>query len=133
MDELFELISIHPYEDKRGSLKKILKRSQINVDIEEIYLLYSNENSIRGNHYHKNTDEYFTIVSGTGRIALRGVNGGQSAELTLSSGDNLVLKVPANTAHAFKSQTDQPLIMLAISSREYNELDKDTFMMSILD
>lgn len=132
MNNGFELIRIMPFEDKRGCLKKIVMKSKLMNDIEEVYLLYTNTNNIRGNHYHKETIECFTVISGEAAIALKDLNTGNIEYLTISAEDNLVLKVPVNIVHAFKNQVHQPLIMLAVSSREYNESDNDTFPMSIL-
>lgn len=129
-----EFIHIQPFEDKRGSLKKILMKNQLKKDerIEEVYLLYSEKGSVRGNHYHKKTLEYFIVVKGKVKVALKDLNTGDFEEIYMSSNDNLILKVPPNVVHAFKNEEDQPLIMLAISSKEYNKLDTDTFAMEIL-
>lgn len=134
MEKEYELISIKPFEDKRGSLKKILMKSQLKEDekVEEVYLLYSEKGSVRGNHYHKKTLEYFVVVSGTAKIALKNLDTGILEELYISAENNLVLKVPPHVVHAFKNEEDQPLIILAISSKEYNKLDTDTFAMDIL-
>jgi dTDP-4-dehydrorhamnose 3,5-epimerase-like enzyme len=134
MEKGYELISIKPFEDKRGSLKKILMKSQLkeNENIEEAYLLYSEKGSVRGNHYHEKTLEYFVVVSGIAKIALKNLDTGILEEINISSDSNLVLKVPPHVVHAFKNEEDQPLIMLAISSKEYNKQDTDTFAMEIL-
>jgi len=134
MEKGFELISIQPFEDTRGSLKKIVMKSQLeeNVQIEEVYLLYSEKGSVRGNHYHKKTLEYFVIVSGKAKVALKNLDTGTLEEINISSSDNLILKVPPYVVHAFKNEGDVPLIMLAVSSKEYNKLDTDTFLMEIL-
>jgi dTDP-4-dehydrorhamnose 3,5-epimerase len=134
MEKGFELISIQPFEDKRGSLKKIVMKSQLeeNVQIEEVYLLYSEKGSVRGNHYHKKTLEYFVIVSGKAKVALKNLDTGTLEEINISSSDNLILKVTPYVVHAFKNEGDLPLIMLAVSSKEYNKLDTDTFIMEIL-
>jgi dTDP-4-dehydrorhamnose 3,5-epimerase len=134
MEKGYELISIQPFEDKRGSLKKILMKSQLNKNekIEEVYLLYSDKGSVRGNHYHKKTLEYFVVVSGNAKVALKNINTGILEEFYISSSNNVVLKIPPNVVHAFKNEEDQLLIMLAISSKEYNKLDTDTFVMDIL-
>ncbi|WP_152966092.1 hypothetical protein [Pseudobacteroides cellulosolvens] len=50
----------------------------------------------------------------------------------ISSDDNIIVKVPVNVVHAFKNDTDQPMVMLAVSSREYNPDDDDTYPMVIL-
>ncbi|KNY30018.1 WxcM-like domain-containing protein [Pseudobacteroides cellulosolvens] len=65
MDTRFEFISINPFRDKRGSLKKIAMKSRIGTEIEEVYVLYSNKGAVRGNHYHKETSEYFSVLEGT--------------------------------------------------------------------
>jgi dTDP-4-dehydrorhamnose 3,5-epimerase len=134
MEKGYELISIKPFEDKRGSLKKIIMKSQLkeNEKIEEVYLLYSEKGSIRGNHYHKKTLEYFVVVSGKTKVALKNLNTGTLEELYISAEDNVILKVPPLVVHAFKNEEAQPLIMIAISSKEYNKLDTDTFPMDIL-
>jgi dTDP-4-dehydrorhamnose 3,5-epimerase len=130
----FELITIQPFEDQRGSLNKIIMKSQLkeNEKIEEIYVLYSNKGSVRGNHFHKKTLEYFAVVSGKAKIALMDLDTGILEEINISSSDNLILKVPPNVVHAFKNEEDQPLIMLAVSSKEYNKHDTDTFQVEIL-
>ncbi|MGJ7913608.1 polysaccharide biosynthesis C-terminal domain-containing protein [Neobacillus sp. LXY-1] len=134
MENGYELISVKPFEDKRGSLKKILMESQLkeNEKMEEVYLLYSEKGSVRGNHYHKKTLEYFVIVSGKAKVALKNLETGTLKELYISAEDNVVLKVTPQVVHAFKNEEAQQLIMLAISSKEYNELDTDTFPMDIL-
>ncbi|WP_430510130.1 WxcM-like domain-containing protein [Gottfriedia solisilvae] len=134
MEKGFELISIRPFVDKRGSLKKIVMKSQLAeyIQIEEVYLLYSEKGSVRGNHYHKKTLEYFVIVSGKAKVALKNLETGTLEEINISSSDNLILKVTPYVVHAFKNEGDLPLIMLAVSSKEYNKLDTDTFNMEIL-
>jgi dTDP-4-dehydrorhamnose 3,5-epimerase len=134
MEKGFELIAIQPFKDKRGCLKKVIMKSQLkeNEQIEEAYLLYSEKGSVRGNHYHKKTLEYFVIVSGIAKVALMNLESKRFEEINISSSDNLILKVPPNVVHAFKNVEDLPLIMLAISTREYNKLDTDTFPMEIL-
>lgn len=135
MENGYELIHIQPFEDKRGSLKKILMISQLKEDekIEEIYVLYSNQGSVRGNHYHKKTLEYFSVISGTAKVALKNLDTGAFEEMIMSGGSNVILRVPPNVVHAFKNEEEEPFIMLAISSKEYNKLDTDTFPMEILE
>ncbi|HZG87976.1 WxcM-like domain-containing protein [Paenibacillus sp.] len=130
----FEMIPIQPYEDQRGSLKKIIMKSLLQevAEIQEVYLLYSEKDSVRGNHYHKRTLEYFTVVSGTAKITLMHLDTSTVKEIYVSSHDHLVIKVPPYVAHAFKNEADQPLIMLAVSSKEYDKQDTDTFPMEIM-
>lgn len=132
MDKRFEVITFKPFEDKRGSLKKIAMKSRVGMDIEEVYILYSNKGAIRGNHYHKETVEYFTLVEGTASFSLKDLETGCSETIKLSADDNIIIKVPVNVVHAFKNEEDEPMVMLAVSSREYNPDDTDTYSMVIM-
>lgn len=132
MDTRFEFISINPFRDKRGSLKKIAMKSRIGMDIEEIYVLYSNKGAVRGNHYHKETIEYFTVLEGIAVFSLKDLDTGDSETVKISSDDNIIVKVPVNVVHAFRNDDDKPMVMLAVSSREYNPDDDDTYPMVIL-
>jgi dTDP-4-dehydrorhamnose 3,5-epimerase-like enzyme len=134
MGRLGEFINIDPYQDKRGMLKKIIKKSQLqeSSEVGEVYLLYSNQNSIRGNHYHKKTYEYFTIISGRAKVALKDLSQGICEEFYMSADDNVVLKIPPYMVHAFKNEYINPLIILAVSSKEYSDSDTDTYIEEIL-
>ncbi|MGE5558995.1 MAG: WxcM-like domain-containing protein [Bacillota bacterium] len=135
MKREYEFIRIKPYSDARGILKKIITESRLPKDthIEEVYLLYTNQGAVRGNHYHEKALEYFTVVSGTASIVLKDLETGVTEKVEITSGDNAVLKVPVRTIHSFKNEAEEPLIMLAISTREYDELDNDTYPMRILE
>ena len=128
-----EIINIHPYEDSRGTLKKVLMESQLNSgSIEEVYLLYTSKGSVRGNHYHKKTLEYFAIVSGKASIVLKDLSSDNIQLLKISAEDNKIIKIPPEVIHAFKNEHDEPLIILAISTKEYNKLDTDTYETKIV-
>jgi dTDP-4-dehydrorhamnose 3,5-epimerase len=132
MDKRFEIIRCESFQDKRGSLKKVAMKSHIGMDIEEVYVLNSNSGAVRGNHYHKETVEYFTVVGGTSIFSLKDLETGDTETIKLTSGDNIIIKVPTNVVHAFKNEEDETMVMLAVSSREYNEADTDTYPMVIL-
>ncbi len=128
-----ELTDIMPFEDARGSLKKILMQSRLEAgNIEEVYLIYTGKGAVRGNHYHKITLEYFAVVSGRATIALQNLATETVHKLELLAADNKIIKVPPGVAHAFKNEVEEPLIILAVSTREYDKLDSDTFPFIIL-
>lgn len=127
-----ELILVKPYVDSRGMLLKIFRHSQLREgNVGEIYVLYTNPGCIRGNHYHKLTLEYFAVLSGAASIALKNIDTGDLEMMELTAWDNRILKVPPGIAHALKNETELPLIILAVSTREYDEHDPDTYMAEI--
>ena len=132
--EDIELIKIKPFEDERGSLKKVFKKGFIDMDkkVEEAYVLYSHKGSVRGNHYHKINTEYFFVISGTAKVAVKNIKTGYYDEMEIDYKDNIVIIVPPFTIHAFKNENDKELIILAIATKEYDPLDKDTYKFNIL-
>jgi dTDP-4-dehydrorhamnose 3,5-epimerase len=131
----YEQLKISPYEDYRGQLKKIAKKSMLNEgqEIQEIYVLYSNKGTVRGNHYHELTTELFTVVSGEAKMAFVEINKNNTEIITIKASDNITIKVHPNIVHAFKNELEEPLIILAVSLKEYNPQDTDTFPYIILE
>lgn len=129
MAKKYEIIKINPYQDIRGELKKIFIKSMLSTEktIEEIYVIYTKKGSKRGNHYHRQNIEFFTVIKGTAVIALKDVCGGETEILKVSAGDNIVIKVPENVAHGFRNDGDEELVILAAASKLYYPEDTDTF------
>ena len=129
MANKYEIIKMNPYRDRRGELKKVFVKSMLDAEktIEEIYVLYTNKGSVRGNHYHKQNVEFFTVLKGTAVIALKDVEGGEVEILKVSAGDDIVVKVPGNVAHGFRNDEDEDLVILAAASRLYAPEDTDTY------
>lgn len=132
--EGIELIKIEPFADERGLLKKVFKKSffDINSQAEEAYVLYSHKGSVRGNHYHKINTECFFIISGTAKVAIQNIKTGYYHEMEVDYKDNILIKVHPFMAHAFKNEKDEELIILAVATKQYDPLDKDTYKLDIL-
>jgi dTDP-4-dehydrorhamnose 3,5-epimerase len=124
----WETMNITSFEDARGSLKKVFQQNRLEGDyVREVYLLYTRRGGVRGNHYHRVTLEYFTVVSGRARVFLQDLPGGPVRQYTVDGADNQVIKVPPGVAHAFRNDGEEPLVLLALSTREYDPKDPDTF------
>lgn len=130
----YEIIKIKPYADYRGELKKVFTRYMLEAEqaVEEIYVLYTNKGSVRGNHYHKNNIEFFSVLKGTATIALKGIEDDEADFLRISAEDDVVLKVPENVGHGFRNDDDEALVILAAASRLYEPDDSDTYAMKLL-
>ncbi len=134
MANKYEITKINPYKDIRGELKKVFIKTMLSTEksIEEIYVLHTKKGSVRGNHYHRQNVEFFTVIKGTAIIALKDVEEGEAEILTVSAGDNIVIKVPENVAHGFRNDEDEDLVILAAASKLYDSEDTDTFSYQLL-
>lgn len=103
-----------------------------NKTIEEIYVLYTNKDCIRGNHYHKQNVEFFTVIKGTATIAVKDLEKDETEVYRVSAEDNIVIKVPENVAHGFRNDDEEELVILAAASRQYDSGDTDTYAFQLL-
>ena len=134
MKSRYEVITISPYKDGRGELKKVFTMDMLGADesVEEIYVLYTKGNSVRGNHYHKKNVEFFSVIKGTATIALRDLETDSTDVFRASSKDNIVIKVPENTAHCFRNDEEEELVILAATTRQYEPGDTDIYPLRLL-
>ncbi len=134
MKSRYEVITISPYKDGRGELKKVFTMDMLGADesVEEIYVLYTKGNSVRGNHYHKKNVEFFSVIKGTATIALRDLETDSTDVFRASSKDNIVIKVPENTAHGFRNDEEEELVILAAATRQYEPGDTDNYPLRLL-
>lgn len=134
MAERYEILRIDPYVDSRGELKKVIKKNMLLQDksVGEIYVLYTNKDSVRGNHYHKRNIEYFAVIKGTATIALKDLEKGDSLVLRVSADDDIVIKVPEKVAHGFRNDEEEDLVILAVATEQYDPGDNDTYSYKLL-
>ena len=89
------------HSDKRGSFLGLINFG----NWEEINFICSEAGTIRGNHYHENTDELFIILEGKIKIILQNVLGKKDLEnkketFSVKEGDVFLIK--KNVNHIFE-------------------------------
>ena len=80
------------HSDERGSI-----RGLINVGTwEELNMIQSDSHTIRGNHYHEQTEELFVIIEGKIKVILQSVDQhvlvGNAEEYTVNAGDVFIIE-----------------------------------------
>lgn len=130
----YELINLKTHVDYRGQLKKIAVKSMLEQgqEIEEVYVLYSEKGTVRGNHYHEKTIEYFTVLSGEALMVFGDINLNVIETKKVKADDNQALRIDPYIVHAIKNESEEPLIVLAVSLKEYADTDTDTFPVNII-
>lgn len=116
--------------DKRGFLVDFLKGDEVlpkHKKLGQIYFVtFESKNMIRGNHYHKNKDEWFVAVRGKLKVILEDIKTKQRKELYID-GDTEEYKrifIGRNVAHAFISQTKHAE-MINYASKSFHKEDPD--------
>lgn len=109
------------HEDNRGTINGLIQTGLWG----EINIITSKSNTIRGNHYHKNTTELFIILDGEIEVTLQKVKNNQLIEtqetVKVSTGDVFMIQSMIN--HTFKVLQDSQWINVLSKPMSGNNLD----------
>lgn len=131
MTRIIKKVALRSYRDSRGVLventfKEIMDESQ------HFFVSKSKPGEIRGNHYHQRKSEWFYLIQGKCYIQAVDLQTKQKQEITLRDGQNIIINVKPNVAHAFKNIGSNEMILLALVSEVHNQSDPDTYIYKLL-
>ncbi len=112
------------FQDHRGEIFDVLQREQI----EYATIIHSRKDSVRANHYHKETYQYLYVMSGKLR-AVSQMPGEEPTEAIMVAND-LILSVP-HERHAFEALEDTTFLVLTRGPRGGEDYEKDTFRLDV--
>jgi UDP-2-acetamido-2,6-beta-L-arabino-hexul-4-ose reductase len=113
--------------DARGWFLKVIYGNEAHVPTGtgEVYVVTALPGQVRGNHYHPEASEWFTVISGTAQLYLCDVATGETQQRTLDTVQPVTVYVPAGVAHAFKNPEDavEPAWLVVYADRAYDPKD----------
>ena len=120
--------------DHRGWLLKILMRHHIETSKEfgEIYITTATPGNVKGNHYHRETTEWFCVLAGTARLVTRDMESGETAELVMSADEPCVVTVLPTVAHAFENIGNEDMMLLAYADVPYDAAAPDEVKLELI-
>lgn len=110
------------FKDNRGEIEDILVTSDYAIT----RVSFTN-GAIRGNHYHKETQQIDVITEG--KLLCRSKEGKIVNERIVKKGDTLVHN--PNVAHAYQALESSELVTICLGVRKGEDYDKDTFKLEI--
>lgn len=122
MIEFFEPYFL--FSDTRGSIRGISN----NFVFEEINLITSEKDCIRGGHYHKNTLEFFFVLDGLIQIDLFHIDTPHKVEKHIVEKNHFFCIFP-NIVHTFKAL--EKSLWINILDKKMQEHNKD--LLTLLD
>jgi len=127
------MIKINIFKDKVDGLQKFEDNRGIIADIfykkplEHAALIKSKPNTIRGNHYHKETTQHMLITQGSLEYWFKNINDSNPAKMVLCKRGDLVT-TPPNEIHALKIKDDgNEFIVFSSGLRGGQDYETDTF------
>lgn len=128
----FEISHLLKHNDPRGYLVEFLKNEELSQDNKSFgqiyYVTFSAKDVIRGNHYHKKTEEWFGVLFGSLQVVLEDVNTKDRKIFELHSSENefIRLRIGKGIAHAFKCLSNSA-ILLDYANKQYDSVNTDRF------
>tara|TARA_R110000824_G_scaffold172292_2_gene350094 strand:+ start:334 stop:753 length:420 start_codon:yes stop_codon:yes gene_type:complete len=120
-NDVEEPLELHT--DERGSLVDLF----YNETIQHAVFIDSKPNAVRGNHYHKNTEQHLLVLSGELEYWYKNVDDDGPAKMVLvKSGD--IVSTPPNEIHALVIGPEgNTFIAFASGMRGGKDYENDTF------
>ena len=126
----YKITRVTKHSDKRGYLVEFLKSVELgrkNSQFGQIYFVtFNKKNIVRGNHFHKHTEEWFGVIHGKLKVVLMDIKTRKKRSFILKEDDNVFVRLSIGTgiAHAFKSLTGKA-VLLDYSNKQYDKKDTD--------
>lgn len=113
------------FDDSRGSLLKVLSASQNRGSLlqGEIYVTSALPGESKGNHYHLEMGEWFSIVQGIGEVDIWDTESGKKMAISLDALRPRTVFVPAGLAHSITNKGHDLLICVACAEKEHDPND----------
>ena len=117
--------------DERGWFLKVIDGTEADIPahVGEVYLTHALPGQARGNHYHPQTAEWFTLIEGRARLQVEDPASGECGEWWLDAGEPQTVYMPAGLAHVFVNAADAPapFLLLAYAANRYDPADTIAF------
>jgi quercetin dioxygenase-like cupin family protein len=106
-------------QDDRGLFQELLNTGTWETAV----YARMNPDAVLGNHYHKKTEIFLYLLTGTAEIRTVHVQSGQRDQFRLEAGSGVILH--AYHSHAIRFTKESEVFML--KSLRYDEADPDTY------
>ena len=125
MLEKIKIKKLNKKVDDRGWFLKILDGTEEfrkNL-IGDLYFVYSQDGGIRGNHYHKITNEWFCLIKGNCELYLKDIETNIEIKIKLTENEPVLVFVPNMIAHTFHNILKEDFIVMAITDQLFDTND----------
>lgn len=116
------------HTDNRGWLAEIFRPEDVHNGMKgQVTITTAHPGIAKGNHYHKRKHEWYCVMQGKMKLALKDMSTGKKEEIILSSDELKILEICPNIAHGFKNVGDDMLVLLMYIDEPFEKDDPDTF------
>lgn len=123
-------------DDERGFLVEFLRGDELGPKFKnfgQIYVTTLSPEAIRGNHYHNEKIEWFSVFNGKVKVILEDIETKEREEFVLDSSKAVKrICIESKVAHAFKNISDKTVVLVAYTNKIYNPKNRDAYEYKLL-
>lgn len=125
LKDRIQIIERNKIMDSKGWFLKVItgKEDYLPDCTGEVYLISAKEGACRANHYHKEANEWFTLVEGKALMLIEDIKTKEKIKIELDSENPKTIYVPNNIAHAFQNVGDEQYILVTYTNLLYKAED----------
>ena len=125
----FSIKRVKTFDDKRGILFEALRFKTENIPGNgQIYVYTVEPGARRGDHYHKNKEEWFFCVSGKLELLIKTKK--EIFKKNISSDFPEIVYVAPGAIHTLINKTKKKCVVVAYASKELDQKRPDTYKVS---
>ncbi len=113
------------FMDERGVIVDF-----VNADLKHVGMITTEEKVVRGNHYHKKSNQYTYILSGSFEVLLAPSDQPANVKKVVVRAGEMI-SIPAGVIHQFKAIERSVMIEMDTESRECSGYEDDLFRVNI--
>lgn len=111
------------HKDKRGVIADVFYKYSIN----HVAFIESKPNAIRGNHYHKRTEQHLLVISGSLEYWYKKLNSKNKSKFVIAKKGDLI-STPPREVHALKiGKKGNQFVVFSKGLRGGLDYEKDTY------
>jgi len=126
----YQILDIEKYESERGAILNFLRREELDSQtFGQIYVIGIRPGKTRGNHYHKEKQEWIVVTRGSMEVRMKGVDSGESETVTLSADAAAPkkMRIGPGVAHSFTNNGDDEAVFVEYSTWLYDPEKEDIY------
>jgi len=123
----YELKKLETHADPRGWLVEMLKRDEVDQDINQIHVVVIAPGATRGNHYHQSRVEWFLAVGGEVEVHLEDIKTKEKKIIKFVAGNAQRLTINPGVAHKFVNAGEKEAYLIAVQNDIFDPQNPDTF------
>ncbi len=123
-DNIGNPLNIESFKDQRGSLHTVVKSSSEG----QTFISTSKPGIFRGQHFHMDKIERFSVIQGTAEIQMRKLFTSDVKSFRVTGHDPISIDMPTLWAHSIENIGSEDLITMFWTKQEFDESNSDTFI-----